>query len=441
MAARATSREAVAVQLLPRSVLQAEESFSWTRRPPHYTGSMSLDALRAALEALDEPAHCGGDVSVDDSLAIALPGGDVARVSAPDFVAWLLERSESAPFGQGGVTRIDRDVRDALRLRARGDARVVGFDPEAILDEVESALSPRERLAAELTDVVVYPVGGHFLRHKDTPRSPDLIGTLVVGLPIAHTGGAFEVNDGDAGETFDWSGPADPTRVRWAAFYGDVDHAVAPVTAGARVTLVYALLRTGRDRADPDWSRRFAAVDACVRRLTDGDLPLMIPCTRLAVCLDDATVLSLDVLRGADRELADALTRAGLTVRVRACLAARDREDGSDASPPQLTARWLSDVAFARLARPLTEADLAGRRPCVTFVAPVGDGGGYFEHEVTSWEALLDAPLPAERWLVRRTAAATLVSELEFAGDGYVGNAAYEAFLYRLAALEVTRRA
>ncbi len=399
---------------------------------------MNLDDLRAALDALDEPAHCEGTFPVDESLAITLPDGETKAVRDPAFVDWLVAHGEPAPFGKGGVTQIDRDVRDAVRLIARGEARVRGFDPEGILHEIESALSPREHLRASLSDVLVYRPGGHFRRHKDTPTSPDLIGTLVVGLPIEHSGGAFEIDDGET-HTVDWSGPTDRSAVRWVAMYGDVDHSVSAVESGARVTLVYALVRTGRERDDPDWSRRFAAVDACARHLQLTDGPVMIACTRLVIGDERATEFGFDALRGADRELADALVVAGWRVRVRVCLAARDCEDGSEALPPKLRPRGWQEVSFARLVRPLTEAELATRRDCVTFVTPWGDGGGYFEDEVTSLESLLDKPLADERWLVRRSAAAAFVCALEFAGDGFVGNGAYDAYLYRLAALEVTR--
>ena len=136
-----------------------------------------------------------------------LPDGDVGAVDDPQFVAWLVEHGEAAPFGHAHETKLDPNVRHAIRLAARGAGLVGGFDPDGVLPEIEAALSPRTRLAATLTDVVVYPVGGHFALHKDTPRSSDLIGTLVVALLIAHDGGAFHIG----GDVVDWSGPCAPT--------------------------------------------------------------------------------------------------------------------------------------------------------------------------------------------------------------------------------------
>ena len=131
---------------------------------------MSIDDLRSALLALDEPAFCEGSVQLSERLAIVLPDGDLATADWPRFVEWLVEHGEPAPFGQDGETRLDPAVRSAIRLAARGAARVGGFDPACVLGAIEDALSPRTHLVATLTDVLVYPPGGHFARHKDTPR-------------------------------------------------------------------------------------------------------------------------------------------------------------------------------------------------------------------------------------------------------------------------------
>src|SRR5688500_5877039 len=113
--------------------------------------AVSLDDLRRALDQLDEPTLHEGTARLDERLAIMLPDGDVAAADDPHFVEWLLEHGEPAPFGLGSRTRLDPRVRNAIRLVARGDARVSGFDPAHILDEIEQVLSPRMRLAATLT--------------------------------------------------------------------------------------------------------------------------------------------------------------------------------------------------------------------------------------------------------------------------------------------------
>src|SRR6185312_15314768 len=126
---------------------------------------MASPELLRAIEALDAVPFCEGMVPLAERIAIMLPDGDLA------------------PFGQGHETKLDPTVRHAIRLRARGEARVDGFDPAQVLDAIEQAMSPRTHLEARLTDVTVYPPGGHFAAHKDTPTSSALVGTLVVCLP------------------------------------------------------------------------------------------------------------------------------------------------------------------------------------------------------------------------------------------------------------------
>lgn len=64
-------------------------------------------------------------------------------------------------------------------------------------------------------------------------------GTLVVCLPLAFGGGRLVVEQ-QARATFDWkarsyfgSSPEEEAgRIRWAAFFGDVDHRIETVTSG-----------------------------------------------------------------------------------------------------------------------------------------------------------------------------------------------------------------
>lgn len=197
---------------------------------------MSVEALKVALDALDEPTSCEGIHRLDEPLALMLTDGDVAALGDPRFVDWLLAHAELAPFGDGFVTRVDAGVRNVQRVIGRSAIDVSGFDPAALLPAIEEALSLGAHLSARLIDVLVYNPNGKFVRHRDTPYTRDLVGTLVVGLPIAHTGGAFLVDDGTTKQTYDWGTPVDDRTVRWVALFSDVDHEVAEITAGARVT-------------------------------------------------------------------------------------------------------------------------------------------------------------------------------------------------------------
>ena len=384
---------------------------------------MTLDALRAILDGLEEESCCSGTCKPAERVALALPDGDVGAVDDPGFVEWLLAHSEPAPFGDGTTTRVDPKVRAAHRLKARERVAVHGFDPAAILDEIEAVLSPGAHLDARLTDVVVYKKGGKFERHKDTPRAQTLIGTLVVGLPIAHTGGEFHVDDGRGPKVFASNGKPGGA-LPWVALFSDVDHEIKPVKSGARVTLVYALHRTDRPRGDARWAKRQDSLRQACRGLAVPSWPLMIACGRHAVAEPDAPQPQpIDTLRGTDRDIADALVEAGYRVGVRACIAAvPDYEPVVRPAPGEFPSNLWSVMRLKAVPPP-------------SVIEGMDDEGAAQEIE----EYILDS-LTMDQWLVRRNAAAMLVHErATWAESGYFGNEGYDAILYTSAALEVTK--
>jgi hypothetical protein len=84
--------------------------------------------------------------------------------------------------------------------------------------------------------------------HVDTPRSESQLGSLVVCLPSAFTGGILKVSHNGETVDFDW-GSQSASRIQWAAFYSDCEHEITKVTAGHRITLTYNLYIT--DPVDP----------------------------------------------------------------------------------------------------------------------------------------------------------------------------------------------
>ncbi|MCI0638191.1 MAG: hypothetical protein L0Y72_30250 [Gemmataceae bacterium] len=170
----------------------------------------------------------------------------------------LLDHCQPAPFGDGKKTRYDRNVRDALQLKAEGGAfSILGFDPESagILKMIQQELVPHDPnpISAELYTVNVYTEGGHFAPHKDTPRGHDMFGTLVVCLPSQFMNGNLVLSHRGVVQKFDWGSVIaeqdPPNRMHWAAFFGDVDHEIERIWGGARVTLTYHLLRRAKGGA------------------------------------------------------------------------------------------------------------------------------------------------------------------------------------------------
>jgi hypothetical protein len=399
---------------------------------------VSVEELTAALNALDEPTSCEGTHPLAEPLALMLPDGDVAALADPRFVDWLLAHAELAPFGEGFVTRVDPGVRNVQRVTGRHEITVAGFDPAAILPAIEAALSSSVHLSARLTDVLVYSAGGKFVRHRDTPYTRDLVGTLVVGLPIAHTGGAFVVDDGTEKRSYDWGAPITNT-VRWAALFSDVDHEVCEVTTGARVTLVYALDSTYVPRPSPPYTSKIRTVRAAIDNLDLAGHPLMIACARHVIT--GKTPPTVGSLRGIDREVAQQFADAGYQVTVRACLAATSSEDSE--RPRFAPDGWGEQTAFARLRDGMVTPELrASLGPVHAFVpqneCSGDDGGGWVDAEPVSLAPHL-MPELNQQWVIRSKAAATLLHETAFDEYGFFGNGGFEAYLYTLAALEVSK--
>jgi len=242
-----------------------------------------LEGLRRAVHGLRAPFTCGSTLVPEQPVTIHFPDNtQIPVLRAKDafeqerLLRPLVERCSVAAFGVGRKTRYDSTVRDALQIKAEGGAfSVLHFDPAAagILEQIRRELTPYipDALTAELYNLNVYGRGGHFVPHKDTPRGSDMLGTLVVCLPAQFSNGAFVVKHHGIFQTYDWGEAireqTEPTRIHWAAFFGDVDHQIERVWGGLRLTLTYLIRRGGANigrSALPDRGRE--ALNTLVRQ-------------------------------------------------------------------------------------------------------------------------------------------------------------------------------
>jgi hypothetical protein len=280
----------------------------------------SLARLVETLDGMSGPAWVQGTVKLAGPLELRAKRDSATTANIEYFRDWLVARSELAPYGDREGTKLDVQVRSTLRLKSRGDTVVTGLPIESICAEIANAFSTEREVVAKLHDVLVYPVGGKFDRHKDTPGAADQLGSLIIGLPCHHEGGWLTLDDGDAEQLIDWSGTQAPDELRWAAIYGDVNHEIHEVISGARITLVYSL-SLGAARTDP---KRKALVDemtdAMIHLFDDPSAPrsFVVPCRHLIIAPRDNTEfpLPLEALRGDDRMIADAFSRCGAKVEV-----------------------------------------------------------------------------------------------------------------------------
>lgn len=373
------------------------------------------DALAARADALTRNFVSSGSFEQRRPLRICFHDGESVAIGRRPLdartLAPLLARLAPAPVGKGRETVVDPAVRRALSAKAAGSFTVEGLELGEVLAKIARELTPDAPVAptAELLDVHVYGPGGHFEPHKDTPRGADMLGTLVICLPSRFRGGVLRIGEGDEQEEFDWAealrNDGTEPRIYWAAFFADVDHAIAPVTSGQRVTLTYVLRRAAAEVvpvATTDGTAALAEELARAAQALPAPLTLAFPCRHLYA--DSALPSGTAALRGRDREVARAALAVGLTTRVR----------------PYLALGTPDDASFVPLERAPARDEL---QALPEQVAP---------NDLESWQCDHHATVvPVARWYRKH------VATREYSDTGYFGNEGAELDFYRCAAVEV----
>jgi hypothetical protein len=217
-----------------------------------------------------------------------------------------------ARFGKGEQTLLDAKVRDTWEIpkrRIKLDKRQWNATLRPILDRLRADLGLPEgcQLEAGFHSMLVYAPGQFFAPHQDSEKVDAMIGTLVVTLPSASTGGVLVVEH--CGQTATYR--SSKQSLSFVAFYADCRHHVRPVTSGYRVVMTYNLLLKGdtvaaaAERADPGLAAELAS---CM----DGHFGGSDAPTRLVYLLDHEytqRALSWARLKGDDASRA-AMVRA-----------------------------------------------------------------------------------------------------------------------------------
>jgi hypothetical protein len=269
-------------------------------------------------------------------------GAVQAPVRAP-LAKKLIAVAQPAMFGRGEQTLTDTSVRDTWEIRPdlvtlSGPAWEATLG--AVLDGVrdELGLPPTMKLRAGLHAMLVYGRGQFFLPHQDSEKDDAMVGTLVVSLPSAHTGGELVVEHG--GQSVTYRVPRE--ELSFVAFYADCRHEIKPVKSGYRVTLTFNLLADSEGEAQG--AGPVADVAHCLtghftapatRRYGAGGLD---PPNRLVFLLDHEYTqrgLNWNRLKGADAERAALLRAAAERAGCEAVLALAEVRETWDA--------WSSD--------------------------------------------------------------------------------------------------
>lgn len=76
---------------------------------------------------------------------------------------------------------------------------------------------------AELIKLNIYPKGGKFKKHVDSPKA-EAFGSLVVFLPCFFTGGELLIENKEDKHNFSFGGNKTNNTIDWVAFYNDCLH-------------------------------------------------------------------------------------------------------------------------------------------------------------------------------------------------------------------------
>jgi hypothetical protein len=158
----------------------------------------------------------------------------------------LLQHATPSSFGLGDQTLYDENIRKGKELLP-SDLATINFD--SFPSKIEDILFPTAPAGLKFvfSKIAFYEPGGHFESHRDTVRSHDHQGTLLVEIKSQHTGGDLVLNH--HGVETRWSLATDPqTRNpyrhvnHWIAFYTDIEHRVESVHTGIRAVLQFDIL-------------------------------------------------------------------------------------------------------------------------------------------------------------------------------------------------------
>lgn len=297
---------------------------------------LSKEVSQAARSAKFCTSGCLPDVD---------PGLEVENLGAVRFPLkqavskQLREACRVAPYGKGMETLVNKKVRNTLeldpkkfRLSAAWDSAIANVTCQVA---VELGL-PTDQLEAKLYKLLVYERGGFFVPHRDSEKLDRMVASLIVVLPNRFEGGALIVRHGAVKKTIEFKDAADGEASCFAAFYADCEHEVRPVVSGVRVALAYNLVLSGKRAKSAATTTSNGPADALA--LSIGNWVERQPTKPLVFALEHHYTqcgLSLELLKGADRELADLIVAAAETGNCVAYLAQVSRhllqfaDDGS----------------------------------------------------------------------------------------------------------------
>jgi len=221
------------------------------------------------LLTLMDKVQTSGAFSVSGTLPSLPPGltvegiGHIGLPLTAQQAQALIERSEQAPFGRREETIVDTNVRKSWQIGAEDFELTNPQWHEAIqnaVDQIGQALGLSGcKIGFEKYKLLIYEAGSFFTAHRDTEKIPNMFATLVVNLPSEHQGGELIISHAGQSKSVAF---ADSSLFAsgFVAFYADCYHEVKPITSGYRLSLIYNLAITNREK-QPDLAQQLGVIE------------------------------------------------------------------------------------------------------------------------------------------------------------------------------------
>ena len=226
----------------------------------------------------------------------------------------LVTHCRVAPYGKGTQTLVDRQVRNTFELdpnKFRLGQEWNSAVARAAQLAAEQLGLPAEQIEARLYKLLVYEKGGFFLPHRDSEKHDGMVASLIVVLANPFEGGALVVRHGNAKQTLPFEQAAQGKLPCYAAFYADCEHEVERVTHGVRLCLAYNLVVKPKRKQPSAAGKPSAPADMLAESIQSWVATQ--PAKPLVFALEHHYTqrgLSLDLLKGADRQLAELIVPA-----------------------------------------------------------------------------------------------------------------------------------
>ena len=271
--------------------------------------------LKAVGQATRSANFCAADSLPDIDPGLHVEGlGAIKLPLKRSMTKKLVEICRVAPYGKGTQTLVNKKIRNTFELDPKkfslNDAWNAAI-ADALHPVAEQLRLPADRLEARLYKLLVYEPGGFFLPHRDSEKHDRMVASMIVVLPNPFEGGTLVVQHGAIKLTLAFEEAMRGRAPCYAAFYADCEHEVRRVTSGVRLCVAYNLVLKPKRAKPPAAANRTAPADALAESIS-----LWVakqPAKPLVFTLEHHYTprsLSLDLLKGADRELADLVVSA-----------------------------------------------------------------------------------------------------------------------------------